>query len=189
MSTPVIAPGASAAAAAKNRRQLILLALLAVTAVLVFGWRFISPHVSELSGEAADIRAQANTLNRQASEAEAVAADLGTFNARRDALTKAIPATASEKEVISALQSAAKASGVAWVAYQPSAGAPDSVSVTNVTLTVSGRPDRITTYLDALAKLPRLVVVDQVALQDTNGAVTASITARLFSTDETGAGK
>jgi Tfp pilus assembly protein PilO len=174
----------------RSRRDRIarwVLAVLVLIAVLAIPTRCSLGSRQSYVDEANAARAAATELNDRASKAEAAAAD-DSFTARHDALVKAVPPTADLAGLLAAVSSAAATSGVTITSVSPSQNPTSSDKGTNqlstwtLTMAVEGTPAALESFLDQLAGLDRLVVVDSVNQQaSAEGTVTASVTARFFS--------
>jgi Tfp pilus assembly protein PilO len=167
--------------ASRDRTRLLL--GLAVAAPLLLVGNSSLPHYQQLEAKAAAQRGQAATVEAQAQAAENFRAHQASFDALLGAYQDAIPATPQLPEVLNALQAAAASSGVTWTAGSPSQGATGQhgLPTWNVAMSLTGTAAQVGAFTDAVRALPRLVVIDSVALSVSDGTkMTASVNARFF---------
>ena len=141
--------------------------------------------LQEATDTSASTAAQARAMAAAATAAEQ--ADPAKVSAELGALKAAIPATPQLETLLEQVQSAADASGVQWVSATPGqAGSTGNALVEYpLSATVSGSASGIQKWLDKVAHLTRLVTVDSVVMQDSDGEYSATIAARFY-TDPAG---
>lgn len=112
-------------------------------------------------------RAQADTLLRQADEANSVLMDSGNFDARRNRLESALPDGPDLPGVIDAIGRTAAASGLQWTTANPSRS--DSLDQAyqswSMNITVAGDRAGLTSFLDGIRSLERYITIDTITYQ------------------------
>lgn len=170
-----------------STKILIFLVLLAV--ILIpgrFGW----DSLNVLNNEAEQIRSEAARYDTQAQEAEdAVLSDQEAFEARMLKAETAIPQELEVPAIINVLSGEAAASNLIWLSGTPTSS-PETGGLGGAsTLVISVRTadgtsgsatvTSVGNFLDRIRTLDRLVVVDRVNLNASEG--TATIEVRFFS--------
>lgn len=129
-------------------------------------------------------RAQAETLLRQANEANSVLMDPDSFDARRNRLEAAVPDGPDLPGVIDAIGRTAAASGLQWTTANPSRS--DSLDQAyqswSMNITVTGDRAGLTSFLDGIRSLERYITIDTITYQQLNDAQVSLIaTVRFYS--------
>jgi Tfp pilus assembly protein PilO len=168
---------------------------------------FLKPSRSETTKVKAETeveRDKLRPLQAQVAQAKADAADEGTFKARLAKLQRAVPDGPELADFIRDANTAAVASNLVWVSttHGPPTLGVGGVAAINLGIQVKGTYEATLTYLDKIAALKRLVVIDSVQFSAAAsgaeaGVVGAStgpfsgaseltivITARMFETPE-----
>ena len=165
-------------------RQRLLTIILGVVLVAALPNIVPMPSRVTLNAEADAARVEAATLNEQISAAGVAQAAPSSFAAKSDALVAAIPDGPDLPGVISALRDVAMRSGLKWEAGAPQrVPATDETAPASWTMTVSlkGSGTAVPIMIDALRNISRVVVIDSVSYQGTNGnIVNATIMLRFF---------
>ncbi len=129
-------------------------------------------------------RMQAETLQRQADEANAVLLDSAIFDARRDRLEAAVPDGPDLPGVIDAIGRTAAAAGLQWTTANPSRSdsLDEAYQSWSMNITVAGDRAGLTTFLDGVRSLDRYITVDTITYQQlTESQVSLIATVRFYS--------
>ncbi len=161
-----------------NRKLLRILVVVLAVVVVAFGWYFLlwSPQqnkISSLKSEVSTLHSQQVALQIQISQLESAKRHLPQLIAEARTVTGAIPNTPNLSGFLTALQSAAAASGVAELAVSPAAPAGNSagsisaasgVSAIAVSISANGGYIEVLKFLHNIESLPRLLVISNVTI-------------------------
>ena len=172
-----------------NKRVPLIAAGAAVLLIVIWYLMLWSPQAKKLQAahkaHAAAVQQVAH-LQTQEGQLRQLVKQIPADNARFAQLEAAFPNNPQLDQALNLLQQAAAASGVSLSTVTPSS--PNSASSTaakagepaiSLTLSVRGNPAQVSSFLAALASLPRTVVVDSVSLASGSNA-SATIQARIF---------
>ncbi len=145
------------------------------------------PSASTFKEETAALRAE-NDATRQKIELTAAAQEDPTFPGRQAVASARIPAGPDLPGLIDELDAAVTATGMQWTAGAPQNATPSSGAehVWTMTMNLEGPVSTLPTLLARLGTLQRLVTVDSVTLQRTQGSgVSASVVVRFYAMNAT----
>lgn len=148
-----------------RRRLIIWLALGAVAAVFAVSSFGGLPSASDLVSGAATKQQQVSALNAQASQARAAAENPEQFATSLSQARAAVPPVPALSRLISEVQAQASAAGVLWTSGSPTRNLGSDVPTWGMDIVVTGSVEQVLNLIDRLTSMPRLVVVESVALQ------------------------
>lgn len=172
-----------------NRRVPLIAAGAAVLLVAVWYLMLWSPQAKNLKAahkaHAAAVSKIAS-LQSQEGQLRALVKEIPADNARFAQLEAAFPNNPQLDQALNLFQQAAAASGVSISTFAPTVANSGSSAAmkggepsVGLQLSVRGNPAQVTSFLAALAALPRTVVVDSVSLAS-GASASATIQARIF---------
>jgi hypothetical protein len=175
-------------------RRIPWLKVIPVVLVVGFGANWVSGQRSDRLAEAAEIVAEAEELEAKIPAARAAQAKVEEAERTIAAVSTAIPASSELQGLITTLSTLASAANVEWQTARfgsPPAPGPDGdaaaagpgATAQELSLELNATEATLRGYLDTLAKMPRLLVVD--AVQISWGApkpytIRASLSVRAF---------
>lgn len=165
----------------KNRRNLIYGAGAAVLVAMVAAWFFLlwSPQghkLSSLHSQQATANTQAATLAAQLAQLRSEAKHIASAHRQLSTMSSAVPPAPHLSSLILQVDSAAHASGFQFLSISPgivqapptatssASAAKGGPNVIPVSIKGSGSFFQVLDFMHRLAKLPRIVVVDNVSL-------------------------
>ncbi len=178
-----------------NRRIMIITGVVLVAIIgiwYVFGFSAQSKDISAARGREETARETNDQLVLRISQLKVARKGVPKLTATLERLRRAVPEDANLAEFILQANDIAEESGVDWLNIAPSQPAvsetPDLPAKIALNITIDGGYFQVLDYLNRLAELPRIVVVDSLSLTpgeaEASGAprMSAVLSARMFST-------
>ncbi len=173
----------------------ITASVVASIAIIAVWWLFLfSParsDASKVGDELTTAKAQTRTLEVQKKQIDDLEKRAPQINAERDKLRAAVPQDADLASFIDQANELGTEAGITWVSVSPTEPTAGGVAgEIPLNMQVTGGYFQVLDYLNKLENMPRLVIVDQVALTATASAegasaaapqLSATLTARMFS--------
>ncbi len=176
-----------------NRRALLIGAGAAFGILVLWYFLLWGPRTSAVSAaaERADV-AEANVeqLNLQLRRLKAAQKDEPLKRARLERLRTAIPDDPAVAQLILDVNDAANRSGIEFLSIAPglpAAAVGGGPAQMGLSISITGGYFQVLDFLNRLAALPRIVVVDGFTLGGSGTRMTAAITGRTFLSSTTGA--
>lgn len=164
-----------------TRSRKILLALAAVVGIVVLAGGVEIPSASDLVSGAQGDRDAAAALQAQAAQADEALARQAEFTADLSAARAAVPPTPELSGLITALEAQASADGLVWVSGSPTRTPTEEGERWQLDMVVLGTPQAVAAFTGNLTRLPRLLLLDTLALSASeNGTVSASLVVQFF---------
>lgn len=156
--------------------------MLWALAVMVVGYVGYSsmPSGAELLSGARDTEAKIAEVRSRLDVADAAARDKENFTENLETARLAVPVDPSLPDVIDAIDASARTAGLSWLSGSPSAAEGDG-QTWRLSLTLAGDSRNVPKFVEAIAGLPRLLVIDSLQVRGDRDA-TIQVALRFFAT-------